>query len=111
MSFDIGEVLGEVKDFAEGALGDDTDKYTDALTKGIDAMDKAKNLLEKIQGGDKAAVQVALTEWEDVNKTLMAIGKMDEAIEKAKDGTSLNEVLDVVGKVMKVVATIGMVAL
>ncbi len=111
MAIDLEGLLGEVRGFAEGALGDDADKYKDALTKGLEAVDKAKTLLEKILGGDKAAVEIALTEYEDVNKTLIAIGKMDKAIEDVENGIELNDVLDVVSKVMKVATTIGMAAL
>ena len=61
MSFDIKSIVAEVRTFAEDAVGGDTDKYKDALAKGLEAVDKAKNLLEKIQSGDKAAVEIALT--------------------------------------------------
>jgi hypothetical protein len=108
VSLDLKGLVGEVRTFAEGALGDDSDKYKDALTKGLEAVDKAKDLLEKIQGGDKVAVETALTEFEDVNRTLEAIGKMDQAIEDAENGIGLTDVLNVVGKIMKVAVTIGM---
>jgi hypothetical protein len=108
VSVDLAALVGEVRTFAEDALGDDADKLKEAVAKGLEGIKKAQDLLEKIQSGDKEAVEVALTQWEDVNRTLAASAKMDKAIEDAKDGVGLDDVLSVVSKVMKVVVTIGM---
>ena len=108
MSFDLGELVGDVRGFAEKAL-DDPDAYKEALEKGLKGVGKAQDLLSKIQGGNREAVETALTEWDDVNQTLSAIGKMDKAIEDAENGIELNDVLDVAGKVLKVVVTLGAV--
>lgn len=107
MAFDIGDILGEVRAFAEDAMGDDADKYKDALAQGLEGVEKARKLLEKIQSGDKAAVEVELTEWEDVNRTNVAIAKMDAAIVDAENGISLDDVVGVISKVVKVVGVVG----
>lgn len=106
----VKDLIGDVRDFAEKALGEDREKYEEALKQGVDALSKAKDLFAAMQRGDKEAVEVLLTEWEDVNRTLEAIGKMDAAIEDAENGISLGDVLEVVGKVAKVVATLGALA-
>jgi hypothetical protein len=93
-----------------GAEEEDLAKYKEAVPIVMEGLESAKGLLKAFEDGDKEAFNERLTEWEDVNRTLEAIHKMDNAIEESKNGVTLNEVLEIVGKVVKVVVTIGALA-
>ena len=103
------ELLDDVKGFVEKAK-DAKEKFDPALKMGKDALDTARGLLDGLASGDEAQVKAALTEWEDVNRTLEAIGKMDKAIEDAENGPELMEVLEVIGKVVKIGITFAALA-
>ncbi len=104
------ELLEQVKGFAEKAIGSDAGKYKKAVDVGLEALDSARNLFTAVKNGDQAAIKHALTEWDDVNRTWEAVGKMDTAIEDAKDGVELIEVLETIGKVLSIVATVAALA-
>jgi hypothetical protein len=105
----VKDLLKDIKGFADTAKGA-TDDYGDALQVGLDARSSAKDFLQGVKDGDEATVQAALTGWEDVNRTLEAIGKMDKAIEDAESGQALLEVLKTIGKVVKVGMTLAALA-
>lgn len=104
------ELLDQIKGFAKKATGGDADKYKKALDVGLEALDSARNLFTAVKAGDEAAVKHALTEWEDVNRTWEAVGKMDTAIEDAENDVELMEVLETIGKVVSIVAKIAALA-
>jgi hypothetical protein len=101
----VKEISSKILD----ASGEDAVKYKTAAEQGLDALGKAMSLLEGIRDGDSVGVQVALTEFEEVNRTLEAIGKMDKAIEDAESSVELQDVLDVVKAVVTVAVTIATV--
>lgn len=104
------ELLDKVKGFAKKAIGDDAHKYKKALDVGLEAIASARKLLTAVKDGDEATVKHVLTEWEDVNRTWEAVGKMDTAIEDAENGVELMEVLETIGKVVSIVAKIAALA-
>ena len=103
---DLIDDIGGFVDKAKAAK----EKYDPAIKVGLDALDTAKSLFEKMQAGDEEGVKAALTKWDDVNKTLEAIHKMDKAIEDAENGVELMDVLEVVGKVVRIVVTLAALA-
>jgi hypothetical protein len=88
------------------ASGDDAAKYKVAAEQGLDALGKAMSLLEGVRDGDHEKVKVTLTEFEEVNRTLEAVGKMDKAIADAESSVELQDVLEVVGAVVSVAVTV-----
>ena len=100
------ELLEHVTGFAAKAMGDDADKYKEALAVGVQALDSARNLFAALEDGNEVSVRHALTAWEDVNRTWEAVGKMDRAIEDAKNGIELMEVLETIGKVVSIATTV-----
>lgn len=104
--------LGGLRELADKVRAGDTEEYKDALNAGLKVINgPLKNLLEGLRDGDDDKVEASLTKWEDVNKTLVAIGKMDSAIERAENGVSARDVLAFISKAAKVGITIGLAAL
>lgn len=102
------DLIEDLKNFADKAKDDPALK--EAADLGKQALGTVKNLLEAVSSGDDEAVAVALTEWSDVNRTYAAIGKMDKAIEDAENGPSIMEVLEFIGKAVKVGVTLAALA-
>jgi len=98
----VKEITGKII----GASGDDAAKYKVAAEQGLDALAKATALLEGVRDGDPTKVSGALTEFEEVNRTLEACGKMDKAIEDAESSVELQDVLEVVAAVVSVAVTV-----
>lgn len=100
--------LDGLKDLANRLKDDPAAK--EALALGKQAVGTVKGMLEAMESSDDEALEVALTRWEDVNRTLTAIGKMDKAIEDAEVGPSITEVLEFVAKAVKVGMTLAALA-
>lgn len=94
-----------------GAEGEDSENVKTALKVGQDALATASRVLKAIERGDQQDLQTQLTQWEDVNRTWAAVKAMDEAIEDAKAGVQLREVLEVVGTVLRIAVSLSAVAL
>jgi hypothetical protein len=97
------DTVKEISSKIIDASGADAAKYKTAASQGLDALGKAMALLEGVRDGDSAKIQTTLTEFEEVNRTLQAIGKMNKAIEEAESSVEIQEVLEVI----KAVVTIG----
>lgn len=100
----MANLIAEAKDFLEKAKNNQ-EEYKKAAAKVADAFEKVKPFLDKIRAGDFKGAEVQLTQWDDVNKTLAAAGKMDKAKYEATNGFGVDDVLkvvDVLGKVIKV---------
>ena len=97
------DTVKEISSKIIGASGGDAEKYKVAAEQGLDALGKAMAILEGVRDGDRAKIDTAVTEFEEVNRTLEAIGKMDKAIEEASSSVEIQDVLEVI----KAVVTIG----
>jgi predicted short-subunit dehydrogenase-like oxidoreductase (DUF2520 family) len=87
---DIREFVDEAKTKAE--------EYQPAVKDGLQALRQATDLLEALDRGDHEAVEKQITQWEDVNRTLAAVGSMDEIL--SRKGVEWDKVAKGLGKVL-----------
>jgi len=102
----VSEDLEAVKSFVSKVLAE-PEKYTDMLEKGLYGIEKARSLLEKLKDGDTDGADLILTEWDDVNLNIRAIHAMDKALEDARNGVDLDDVLAGAAQVLKYGLMIG----
>lgn len=98
--------LAALRDQAKTLLAQaQTPEAREAIEKGLAGLDQVRGLLDGLRRGDTNKVEAALTQWEDVNRTLVAIGKINAAIERSKS-VNFDAILTFVGKAMKVALTL-----
>jgi len=101
----MSDVLKEITDFAD-KVKDAQEKYKPAIEVGLQAVDQVRDLLKGLQSGNAEEVKVQLTKWADVNKTLVAVGKMDQAIKDVENGVEIEDVLNGILTAIKFATTI-----
>jgi len=103
---DLVKDLREARDEIMGADGEKLAEYREILEKGAKGLDQVKDLLRGLASEDPTVVEHALTKWEDVNRTLLAIGKMQHAIDTTKRNKTIVQVLEVIGKGASIALTL-----
>ena len=97
--------LESAKDLTSKILdagGDEAEAYRDALDKGLAATEPLIDMLNAMRSGDRAKVSAQLDGMADIIRTLEACDRMDAAIEDAKNGVEIQEVLDVIGTCLSI---------
>lgn len=84
------------------ADGEKATAYQDALSKGLAATEPLVEMLNAMRLGDKDKINERFGELADVLRTLEACDRMDAAIENAKNGVELKDVLDVIETILAV---------
>lgn len=106
----VAEAISSVRDLATAAQEDPT-KYKAALDQASKGLESAQVLVVKLQAGKAEDIHVTLTEWEDVNATLIQTAKMDNEIKKIDEGVKLDDVLATVVQVAKIAGKVGLMFL